>query len=130
MNQKLARRYVEDGMATIPKPQLLLRLYERLLLDLERAEAAVDERRIEDGHNALVHAQDIVHELNLALDVEVWEGARALRSIYQHLTELLIEANTSKSVAPIRAGTALVVPLRDAWSEAFGATTPQPQGIG
>lgn len=126
MNQKLARRYVEDGMATIPKPQLLLRLYDRLLLDLERAEAAIGGRRIEDGHNALVHAQDIVHELNLALDVEVWEEGRALRSIYQHLTELLIEANTAKDTAPIRAAVVVVAPLRDAWSEILDPTSNPP----
>ncbi len=126
MDPKLARRYLEDGMATIPKPQLLLRLYERLQVDLERAVEAVDQADIEASHNALVHGQDIVYELNLALDVEQWEDGRRLRSIYQHVTELLIDANMTKSTAPIHEAARLIDPLCDAWREAIQQLAASP----
>lgn len=123
MNTKLARRYVDDGMAVTSKPQLVVRLYERVIADLERAIVALEGNEIEPAHNNLIHAQEILHELNLALDVEAWESARTLRAIYAHMTTLLIEANTTKRAEPVRQSLNLLEPLSDAWREAV-ATTP------
>ena len=130
MNPKLAHRYVEDGMATIPKPQLVLRLYERLQLDLDRAVEALAVVDVEAAHNALIHAQDIVHELNLALDIDRWADGRTLRSIYQHVTGLLIEANTTKNPAPVHQAAELVRPLCDAWREAIALAAAETTPVG
>jgi flagellar protein FliS len=118
MNSDLAKRYHDDGMAVMSKPQLLLSLYERLATDLQRAVQGLSDGEIEVSHNALVHAQDIVHELNLALDVERWEGGHNLRAIYNHVSSLLIEANMTKSPEPVRQCIELIGPLNDAWQEA------------
>lgn len=118
MNSKIAKRYLEDGMAVTPKPQLVIRLYERLLRDMSEAADAMAERHVEGAHLALVHAQDIVHELNLALDLDAWEGARDLRSIYTHLTAQLMQANVDKNVATVMYCISLVEPLSEAWNEA------------
>lgn len=118
MNSKIAKRYLEDGMAVTPKPQLVVRLYERLLRDLNDAAEAMAENKIEGAHLALVHAQDIVHELNMALDLDAWDGAANLRSIYTHLTSQLIQANVDKNVATLMHCISLVEPLSEAWQEA------------
>ena len=125
MNSDLAKRYHEDGMAVTSKPQLLLGLYARLVTDLRRAAEALDNGEIEPSHNALVHAQDIVHELNLALDVERWEGGHNLRAIYNHVNSLLIEANTTKSPEPVHLCIELMVPLDEAWQEAAATTAAE-----
>ncbi len=122
MNAKLAQRYHDDGMAVTPRPQLLVKLYERLLLDLRRASQAVALDQIEIAHQTLMHGQEIVYELSLALDDTQWDGGPGLRSIYDHLETRMIEANLRKSVEMIDECIAVVAPLVDAWQQALVIT--------
>jgi flagellar protein FliS len=94
-------------------------LYERLLTDLDRGTSAIERSRPGEAHEALVHAQDIVSELRLALDPAVWSGAVGLDAIYRHLEVLLVEANVTKSAAVVEQCRRLVAPLSEAWSEAY-----------
>ena len=119
MNARLAQRYHSDGMSVMPGPQLVVKLYERLLLDLQRASRAIAGDEVEEAHRQLVHAQDIVFELNVALDVEAWDGGPALRSLYQHLGQKLVEANVQKSVRLVDECVDVVEPLVDAWQQAL-----------
>ena len=130
MNVRLAQRYHQDGMSVIPGPQLVVKLYERLLLDLHRAGQAIRDHSVESAHEQLVHAQDIVFELNVALDVEAWDGGPALRSIYEHLTEKLIEANVAKSEPLVLECVEVVSPLVEAWQEALIITQTDRQAAG
>lgn len=119
MNSRLAQRYHQDGMSVTPGPQLVVKLYERLLLDLHKAKQAMLSNDVEVAHRELVHAQDIVFELDMALDVDAWDGGPALRSIYQHLTSRLVEANVRKDVPIVDECIDVVAPLVDAWQEAL-----------
>ncbi len=125
MNARLAQRYHQDGMSVTPGPQLVVKLYERLLLDLHKGKRAIVAGKVETSHTELVHAQDIVFELNMALDVEAWDGGRALRSIYEHLSSRLIEANVQKSVEIVDECIDVVAPLVEAWQEALVITQTQ-----
>ena len=118
MNSKIAQRYLDDGMAVMPKPQLVVRLYERLLQDLKKAMEAMTGGEVEGAHRALIHAQDIVLELNLALDVDAWHGAQGLRSVYDHVNAQLIEANIDKNPAAVEHCVSLIEPLYEAWRDA------------
>ena len=122
MNPKLAQRYHDDGMAVTPRPQLVGKLYERLQSDLAGASAAARAGEIEGAHDALVHAQEIVLELSLALDLDLWDGARGLRAIYDHLDARMVEANLRKSPEIVDECLALVEPLVDAWQQALAIT--------
>ncbi len=122
MKPTQAKRYHEDGMAVTPRPQLLIKLYERLMEDLSAAESAIVENQIELTHRSLIHAQDIVFELSLALDLASWDGAPALHALYQHLDTKLIEANLQKSTEGVQECIAVVSPLLDAWREALVET--------
>lgn len=116
---QLASRYQSDGMATASPRKLLLLLLERLLKDFDQAETAIAAGHIEPSHNALVHAQEIVHELRLALDPEVWDGADQLTAIYNYVYDLLIEANQTKTPGPLQEARGLIVPLNEAWNTAY-----------
>lgn len=122
MNARLAQRYHQDGMSVTPGPQLVVKLYERLLLDLRRGAQAIADGSIEAAHEQLVHAQDIVFELNMALDVDAWDGGPGLRSIYEHLSEKLIDANVTKSAPLVTECMDVVAPLVEAWQEALVIT--------
>ena len=125
MNARLAQRYHQDGMSVTPGPQLVVKLYERLLLDLHKAKQAINVSNIEGSHKELLHAQDIVFELNMALDVDAWDGGPALRSIYEHLLSRLVEANVTKSVDIVLECIDVVAPLVEAWKEALVITQTQ-----
>lgn len=125
MNARLAQRYHQDGMSVTPGPQLVVKLYERMLLDLHKGQQAITAGNVEASHKELVHAQDIVFELNMALDVEAWDGGPALRSIYEHLSVRLTDANVQKSVEIVNECIDVVAPLVEAWQEALVITQTQ-----
>lgn len=123
MNQQrraaLASKYQSDGMAGASQEKLLLAVFDRLRRDLDASVTAIQAGRIETAHERLVNAQELVYELQLALDADLWPGASDLRSIYDHLMTLLIDANLTKSVTTIERCSAIVIPIGESWAEAY-----------
>ena len=122
---ELAGRYQSDGMAGSSPQKLLLAVFDRLVQDLQRAAVALGAGQIEESHQALVNAQELVYELNLALAPEVWPAAADLRAVYEHVMGLLIEANLNKTVAPVEQCLRIVGPLAETWHEAHRALQAQ-----
>jgi len=114
----LRARYVGDSVATASPQQLLVMLYDRLALDLERAADALTagDRRV--AGEQLRHAQDIVFELRSSLKVEAWEGGPRLASLYAWLLTELTTANVKGDRNRVQACRQVVEPLRDAWRQA------------
>ncbi|MDZ4825579.1 MAG: flagellar export chaperone FliS [Actinomycetota bacterium] len=117
----LIGRYKSDSVETMSPGRLIVALYDRLLLDLERAVVAIAANDVTASHAALVHAQEIVSELHDALDVEGWPtGGAQIAAIYEFLLRELVTANVDKDVTRVMACHDLLTPLRDAWREAAG----------
>jgi flagellar protein FliS len=93
-------------------------LYDRLALDLERAEDALVASDRETAHAQLLHAQEIVLELRGSLQVDVWEGGPRLAALYSWVLSELMKANLKGEVRRVRDCRKVVEPLRDAWREA------------
>ncbi|WP_328291744.1 flagellar export chaperone FliS [Kineococcus sp. NBC_00420] len=114
-----ANRYLRDSLATASPAALLVMLYDRLVLDLQRAENAQLEGDRETAHTNLMHAQEIVDELRTSLDVEAWDGGPNLMALYTWLSQELIAANLSGDATRTAAcRTVTVEPLAEAWREA------------
>jgi flagellar protein FliS len=126
-------RYLQDTVATASPSTLLTMLYDRLVLDLQRAETAQRAGDRAAAGRELVHAQDIVHELAATLDTSGWDGGPRLLSVYTFLLSELAGANVSQDVERTAACRELVEPLRDAWHEAAaqlaGATLEPPAAV-
>jgi flagellar protein FliS len=123
MNQAaLLAKFRRESLSTASPAQLLTMLYDRLLLDLDRAVAALESGDRALANEQLGHAQQIVHELRCSLDVAAWDGAPQLLDIYNYLYTELVSANLAHDPARVTACRALVAPLRDAWHQA--AATP------
>ena len=71
-------KYVNDSVQTMSPGRMIVALYDRVMLDLDRAVAAIDDADIFGAHTALVHAQEIVDELYTSLDVKQWPGGAGL----------------------------------------------------
>jgi len=114
-----ARSAYMGGMVTTASPaRLLVMLYERLVLDIERAADLQDAGDFPSASQQLMHAQEIVLELQSSLRLDVWDGAQKLSAIYGFLHSELVKANVRRDVTVTRSCLTLVRPLAEAWREA------------
>lgn len=111
-------RYLADAVATAGPGKLLTMLFDRLLLDIDRAEAALRAGDRPTGTQQLAHAQEIVAELIANLDVESWDGGDRLLSIYTFLLSELIGAGLAGDADRAAACRTVVAPLAQTWREA------------
>jgi flagellar protein FliS len=120
--QRAAGRYADDSVATASPTRLLVMLYDRLLLDLNRGEQA---QRTGDRGAAtatLGHAQEIVAELLSSLDQGAWDGGPRLAALYTWLLKDISGALVSGDADRTAACRQCVEPLRDAWTAAASET--------
>ena len=127
MNVQLQRdRYLQGAVETASPARLLTMLYDRLAGDLAGAELAIRSEANGDANALLIHAQEIVLELQVSLDQSAWGGAKGLSELYMYLYAELIAANMTKDSARVAVCSRIVEPLRAAWHEAatgvLGAT--------
>jgi flagellar protein FliS len=122
----LRARYMGDTVATASPQQLLVMLYDRLALDLERAETALDARDRDEARVQLQHAQEIVFELRSSLKVDVWEGGPRLDALYGWLIGELVQANIKGDRNRVSSCRHVVEPLRDAWRQAAASLAGAP----
>lgn len=122
-----AAAYTQSSLTTASPQKLIVLLYERLVLDLDRAEHAL--RSGDHAGRHLVHAQDIIMELLSSLDLTVWDGAAGLQSLYTYLHGELVRANVTRDIDRVVACRDLIVPLRDAWREALAGVTVAPARV-
>jgi flagellar protein FliS len=114
----LRARYLGASIATASPQQLLVMLYDRLALDLERSHEALVAGDREAAGEQLKHAQEIVLELRASLKVEAWDGGPRLAALYNWLLTELIAANVKGDLRRVGDCRKIVEPLRDAWREA------------
>ncbi|WP_091234034.1 flagellar export chaperone FliS [Microbacterium sp. 3J1] len=111
------QQYLEQQVASASPERLLTLLYDRLLVDIDRAASAQDAEDWVAAGTHLTHAQWIVSELNGSL-TDAWDGSDELRGVYVYLTGRLITANVSRDRGATAECRELVAPLRDAWHAA------------
>lgn len=122
----LRARYLGDSVATASPQQLLVMLYDRLALDLERAEGALATGDRQEAGTQLLHAQEIVFELRSSLQVDLWDGGPRLAALYTWLIGEMIQANVKADRNRVTACRQVVEPLRDAWRQAAASLAGSP----
>jgi flagellar secretion chaperone FliS len=110
--------YQREAVLSATPVRLLTMLYDRLLLDLGRAEVAQTNQDWGTASENLLHAQAIVTELSTSLDVKVWDGADALMGVYNYVSGQLIDANIHRRPESTRECIGILEPLRQSWHEA------------
>ena len=109
---------LDTSVANATPPELLVMLYDRLVLDLQKAAELQDVGAFLEAGPQLLHAQEIVLELQSSLQVDAWDGAAGLSSIYGFLHGELVKANIRRDADVTRSCLELVLPLADAWRQA------------
>ncbi|MFW3170458.1 flagellar export chaperone FliS [Geodermatophilus sp. CPCC 206100] len=122
----LRARYIGDTVTTASPQRLLVMLYDRLALDLERAGTALSAGDREEAGKQLQHAQEIVLELRSSLQVDAWEGGPRLAALYTWLIGELVQANVKADRNRVTSCLQVVEPLRDAWRQAAASLAATP----
>jgi flagellar secretion chaperone FliS len=118
-------QYNRDAILSATPIRLLTMLYDRLLLDLNRADAAQVSQNWQVASENLLHAQAIVAELTSSLKVDAWDGGEGLLGLYLYVSNALVSANVRRDVERTRECITLLEPLRTAWYEAAGEISTQ-----
>jgi len=114
--------YRQVSLQTAAPGQLILMLFEGAIRSLDRAESGfgIDDpaEANQTIHNNIQRTQEILHELNMALDFENGgELAKTLRALYEYMDRRLLESNTSKTTAGVVEARKHLTVLREAWAQ-------------
>ena len=112
--QDAAATYRDHAVTTASPAKLVVLIFQRLTLDLERALHALETDQ--SPHTHLIHAQDLLVALLDALDLDAWEHAPQLANIYLTIHQNLITANIEKNPTLIRDNLDIITELTQAFS--------------
>jgi flagellar protein FliS len=119
MTQNNARAaYLDASIATASPARLLVMLFDRLVLDVQRGLEAQRRGDVEETHQHLTHAQDILLELSSSLRPDQFRGGYDLAALYSFLHRQLVMANIRKDATITDEVLTLVTDLCDAWRQA------------
>lgn len=112
------KSYLKQEIEGATKGKLVLLLYDGAIKFLRMANKAIAEKNVQDAHNNLIKAENILFELMSTLDMDAGgEIAHNLMRLYDFMIWQLIEANKTKDAAKVDSVVKLLLNLRDAWKE-------------
>ena len=116
---------IEEQVADASPAQLIAMLYTRAVRDLEGAceffSVEGNSRAQADAIRLIVHAQQIIAELNRSLDTRDGEDlVTNLARIYEYMQYRLTEAVSKREQTPVSEVCKLLTELRDVWAEVTG----------
>lgn len=106
--------YKNDSVMMARPIELVIMLYDGLIKKIKLAKLYIGDGEIEQAHNSLVRAQDIVGELLHSLNFN-YEVADNLMKLYEFIIVELAEANMDKDVARLDGVLGIIEELRNTW---------------
>ena len=122
-NSKAYGQYRQVQVTTASPGKLVLMLYQGAIRAMKQAVDLIEKKDYQGKGNALIKAQDIIMELNLALDMNVGgEISRSLRQLYIYMYKRLIDANLELNTAYIEECIQIMTGLQSSWETAVQET--------
>ena len=119
MYGKAARTYKQVDVRSATKPQVLDRLYERLLRDLSQAQQSITAGDVHGKAASLEHGHRIVTELQTALDDKTApELCANLHALYEFVAHQMTTASLDLDARPLDSAKHVISDLRSAFREA------------
>lgn len=119
MNQYL-KQYQKTHVETAPPERILVMLFEGAIQFLNKSKIAMEKEDIQDMHNNLIGAQNIIYEFINTLDPKPNpDVAENLRRLYQYMIERLVEANMKRKIEPIDEVLGFLRELKETWEKAI-----------
>lgn len=121
MSQRAANAYRKVDLESAPKDQVLVRLLDRFVLDVNQAREAITRRDIPAKAAAIDHAARILVELQASLDHEAAPDlCGRLAGLYGFANDRLNAANLTLNPAPLDEAAKIIGVLAEAFREAQG----------
>ena len=120
-------QYKQVQVNTASPGKLILMLYQGAISALKKAVDLLDKKDFEGKGECLIKAQDIIMELNMALDMGAGQIASSLRQLYVYIYRRLVDANMNLDQEAIRETIGLLERLYGAWEVAVQETEAGPQ---
>lgn len=127
----MRRRYLTEAVQTATPAARLGMLFDRLVLDLARADAAFEAGEMKDVNDNLIHAQEILLALRGTLRTDKWDAASGLAALYTFLHGQLVTSNIEKDREKAAVAAGMVGQLAAAWRNAAeaGPSEPAREGV-
>lgn len=116
------KQYKATQISTANEGKLILMLYDGAIKFVNKAIELMPKKEIENIHNNILKAQDIIIELTTSLNMDAGDISQKLFSIYMYINNKLTEANIKKDIKPLIEIRKYLVELREAWEEASKKT--------
>ncbi|MDR0453329.1 MAG: flagellar export chaperone FliS [Deferribacteraceae bacterium] len=127
--EKVYGNYLKQEVEGASQGKLIVMMYDAAIRFMRSAVKAIEEKKVEDAHNNIIRAENIIYELMSTLNTdEGGELAQNLLNLYDFMIWELVDANTNKNAAKIENVIKVIMPIRSAWKEiAARGETPQAQ---
>ncbi|HYA68685.1 MAG TPA: flagellar export chaperone FliS [Acidimicrobiales bacterium] len=123
----LVSRYLAEAVETATPAVRLAMLFDRLELDLRRANDGFESGDLKLINDNLVHAQEILFILRVTLRCDLWDGAERLSALYEFLHNELLHANLAKDRARMATASAMIAELAATWRRAAAVAVEAPE---
>ena len=108
--------YKKQSVTTMTPMEVVVKLYDEIERQLNRAIAFIEEKDFESANKALSKSQDIVDALRSVLDVNLPIGQN-LDSLYVYFSKQIIMANARKDIKMIKQLLPMIGELKDAFNQ-------------
>lgn len=111
-------QYKENAINTASQGELLIMLYDGAIKFCNQAIIAIEQKDIENTNNYIIRVEDIILELQAALDNK-YEISNSLYPLYDYIYRRLVEANIKKDKQILEEIKELLKPIRDSFKKAM-----------
>jgi flagellar protein FliS len=115
-------QYQQVQINTASPGKLILMLYQGAIKALKKSIDLIDKKEYGEKGEQLINAQDIIMELNLALDMKTGEIAQSLNQLYMYAYRKLVLANLEVDKEAIQEVIGMLENLHEAWVVAVQKT--------
>jgi flagellar protein FliS len=110
--------YKKSQIETADQLTLILMLYDRAILLLDKAKKEILEKKHEEKHHSLTKARDIVFELIQSLDQDKGgEIAFSLLRLYDFVIREIMDADANQNTKAIDNAKGILSELRKSWKD-------------
>lgn len=118
VNANPYQQYQQNSVMSADRGELTLMLYNGAVKFIKQGMKFTEEKNIEEAHNSIVRAQEIISHLNVTLNME-YELSQNLTLLYDYMNRRLMEANVKKEKQILEEVLGLVEDLRATWMQAL-----------
>lgn len=110
-------QYKKQSVMTMTQGEMLTKLYEEIIKQLNGAVLYIDEKNVSKANEALQKSQKILNYLKATLDHK-YQISENLDSLYDFFIQEIVQANIKKEIKPIQDILPMIEELRDTFIEA------------